>query len=781
METGNNPISLSRQYYDIKDIDATFDEFLIYFRNKYLINIKFDTNADIRQIIKHALDIYRSKGTKREIALLFQLVYGVDIDIYLPSVDLMKLSDGEWHQPIYLELSLSDNNIRLYQKEIKGEKSGAIAFVDNVIRRAPNHTLLDVAFISAVQGHFQTGEKIRPTDGSMVIADCPYMIGSLFNIDIDPIGTGEGYNVGDVVEIDSKYGSGAVFRVDTVANSTGIISFDVEEPGYGFTNTSSIYVSNNVLTINELVMTNTSIFSTYFNWQDTITQPLAQITYYHANGNFVVGQTVYTYTGGGSVLGQGVIISDNQTDTNSGVFIVSLLTGTLNNTLYSVSNTLIANVSGYSDISATGKVIANASLIFGELSNQYGSFISKEIITQPQFGVTTSNPLMTPNGILNTTQPSIIPTGGVFKNGYTIVGQTSTATATLTNIQIDVGICNIVNQFVASDYSYFYSASCNGNIKSVGTGLDASVAWANNLIYLETVTTSNDTISSYMGVKFDDTAYGFPAHPTANLSSNISYCFTNSTFSIGRIDQFYLNNIGSNYTKPPMIVINEERISTQNILDNQLFLVADSGAFDTGELITQAATGARGLVEVGSNSSIVNVLRLNYSNSFVVTSNSTTVIVGSSSGGVANIATIGTEFSNTDPMGRNAAIVTQATFGNGVLTGLTRVNAGYGYVDGELVNIGESGHGIVKLQEQGRSKGYYRTKGGNLSDVKKLFDGDYYQNFSYEIISPIVKDKYDQMIQQVAHVSGTKRFGKFRYSTRDHGDSSVLTSTITVT
>ncbi len=132
-------------------------------------------------------------------------------------------------------------------------------------------------------------------------------------------------------------------------------------------------------------------------------------------------------------------------------------------------------------------------------------------------------------------------------------------------------------------------------------------------------------------------------------------------------------------------------------------------------------------------------------------------------------------------MGRNVNIQTAATFGNGVLTGLTRINSGYGYVDGEQVDIGTSGHGIVQLKEQGVSKGYYRVKGGNVSDIKKLFDGDYYQNFSYEIISPIVKDKYDQMIQQVAHVSGTKRFGKFRHATKDRNVSEVLTTTITVT
>src|SRR6266702_5254421 len=81
LETVNQPVYLARRYYDIKDIDQTLDEFIVFFKNKYLIGIDFDTTTDIRHIIKHALDIYRSKGTPRELKLLFGLVYGKDVDL----------------------------------------------------------------------------------------------------------------------------------------------------------------------------------------------------------------------------------------------------------------------------------------------------------------------------------------------------------------------------------------------------------------------------------------------------------------------------------------------------------------------------------------------------------------------------------------------------------------------------------------------------------------------------------------------------------------------------
>jgi hypothetical protein len=59
----------------------------------------------------------------------------------------------------------------------------------------------------------------------------------------------------------------------------------------------------------------------------------------------------------------------------------------------------------------------------------------------------------------------------------------------------------------------------------------------------------------------------------------------------------------------------------------------------------------------------------------------------------------------------------------------------------------------------GQAPGYYLTKGGFLSDVKKLYDGYYWQNFSYEIISPLMVSKYYKMVQEVTHVAGTIMFG----------------------
>jgi hypothetical protein len=105
-----NPLSYLRSFYDDIDVDTTSEEFLVYFKEKYLKDIELRTDVDTRRLVKHALDIYRSKGTERGADLLFKMVYGVPAKFYYPGRDLFRLSDGQWTIPRYIEVALKETN-----------------------------------------------------------------------------------------------------------------------------------------------------------------------------------------------------------------------------------------------------------------------------------------------------------------------------------------------------------------------------------------------------------------------------------------------------------------------------------------------------------------------------------------------------------------------------------------------------------------------------------------------------------------------------------------------
>jgi len=119
------------------------------------------------------------------------------------------------------------------------------------------------------------------------------------------------------------------------------------------------------------------------------------------------------------------------------------------------------------------------------------------------------------------------------------------------------------------------------------------------------------------------------------------------------------------------------------------------------------------------------------------------------------------------------------------ITQLQILDSGYGFINSETVSITSSNNdslasGIAVLSRQGEAQGFYSQKGGFLSDQKKLFDGNYYQDYSYEIISSVVLNKYEEMLKQVLHLSGTKYFSKYEYAEAANSSVNILDVNITV-
>lgn len=780
MESSNNPIYFSRNYYGIKDIDTTLDEFIVFFKEKYLKNIQLQTFSDTRQLIKHALDIYRTKGSQRCVELLFQLVFNKKVNFYYPSTDLFKLSDGQWYQPIYLELPLSDNNILLVNKEIYGLTSGATAFVEYIVRRNTDGKglLQDIAYISAITGKFQVYEKIQPVDKSVVIELCPSIMGSLTEVEINSFGTGQGFSVGDIVSIDGTYGKSATGRVNATANQFGVVIPMMVEGGYGYTNTSPVYVSNVVFTITDINITNT-YSTTYFQFLDQFTQPLGYINYINANGIFTTGQEIFTYYSNGSVAGSAYIMNINQTNTSTGIIFVNILSGNVANTFYTSANAIGANLAvsnGFSWSNATGSYIANDASIILTVNSNIGFQIGERINQGPISGTLIS--ISGSNLIVGSVQ-------GTFRVNELIYSNTTFSIANVQNVSIKIGLTNTSGIFVAASNSYVGSNIINGsllNLNTLGSGI--TVSSPNEFIYSETVSYNTDLLSTYTGVALNAVSFGFPANSSANLTNTvIGSLMSFANMTIGKITNLPISGFGQNYTIPPFIVADESRVRGFHIHDDIITFSGSTGNFTNGELITQSSTNARGLLK-GSNSSTLFLQQLRFdsstiwsNNQFVLTTNSSTTIIGDLSGVTANVIAIAAN-TVTEVMGHNADIESMFGTGNGSITSLQIISSGFGFLDGETVIItddeGNIATGTANLINQGVGSGYYRQKGGFLSDQKKLFDGYFYQNYSYQIISSIMMDKYQDMLNQITHPSGTIMFGQFRWTQENNVDNLSL-------
>lgn len=232
----------SRKLLEYHDVDQTVDRFIIYFKEKYLKGIDFDTFSNKKLLVKAAIDLFRSKGTEKSIDLLFKLVYGTKIEIYTPGDDILKPSDGKWVIPQYLELTVKEKTKSFVGKLVHGSKSGASAVVEYLITRNIKGHLIDIIYLSNLEGNFLKDDIIN-TGGSD--DGCPQVIGSLSTVDVTL--QGQGFTAGEEVYIVSTQGVEGKARVTKVEDQTGVVQFFLIEGGWGYSLTANTIVSTKVL------------------------------------------------------------------------------------------------------------------------------------------------------------------------------------------------------------------------------------------------------------------------------------------------------------------------------------------------------------------------------------------------------------------------------------------------------------------------------------------------------------------------------------------------------
>jgi len=169
-------------------------------------------------------------------------------------------------------------------------------------------------------------------------------------------------------------------------------------------------------------------------------------------------------------------------------------------------------------------------------------------------------------------------------------------------------------------------------------------------------------------------------------------------------------------------------------------------------------TQAKGLV-VATEDNKVYVKRQQFQNKFELNK----TLTGAATGVTANLIQIET-FTGRYPIGFNAQIDGSAYSADGVITSLQVIDSGYGYSNNQtLVYTSEdgsrSGTARAIVEGVGTGSGYYKTSKGFLSNISKIHDGDYYQEYSYDIMSRLPLDKYAEMFKKVMHTAGTRFFG----------------------
>jgi uncharacterized protein YdeI (BOF family) len=419
---------LTRHHFEINDIDETFDDFLVHYKEKYLADFPFNTQTDKRFVIKHIMDFYRTKGSRQSLELLMQILYGEETTVYYPGQDILRVSDSKWYAPIYLELTASDRTKTFQDKQITGSISGAKAFVEGVVTKRVDGKIIDVAYLSDVRGSFEYDELITD-DGTL--ENAPRIVGSMNEIEVNS--GGSGYAIGDIVDVSAPQGRQGKGRITSVGSATGVVEFELLDGGWGFTNNefTNVYVSDAVIFVD-----NENLDFIDFEPVRQNIEKVSTISSEDINATWEIGNTIEGYNGDDDLVANGIILS--VANTNSNGAIVSA------NTSQSII-TILVNDGTFGD---QYKIVFDANVAFS---------IGEYIEEASEYELEVS-----------------IDSGPGFQVGETIVNSIESANGTI--LTWETGIVTAVNGTIVQVGSYFGDIAVNDVIISDNTNTEATIS-----------------------------------------------------------------------------------------------------------------------------------------------------------------------------------------------------------------------------------------------------------------------------------------------------------------
>lgn len=655
------------------------------------------------------------------------------------------INDGGFGYSNTADVYISDKVLRYNTLINSNTQISTFATFENVTQQ-----LMRVGFTSGVNAQYFTPNTVLFAQGNTTVANATAGIVSVTLVS-NTVGTVRVNNISGNIAA-----TNLVFKaslVNVTYNSSSNISL--------FTSNSIIESVNSTSTANALILSSTATNATHGS---LLLRPISG-NVYSTNASFrlVVNNatiaTVNTYT---SNLSFTAVVANSVDITASGMVVGSNSThiglDSVINTFYpsTLFSYVVGNISGSSaniNFVSTG---TDANFQVGSLDN------NETILTTPDSlaaNNTGSIPFLNINLDLSPNNANAVGYGFVKYPGASInttildairynsmtIGTISALTSINPGTDYNVDPFVLVHEPDVAGYKRKdFIIGINNPTKLYAVGELVKQTSNTSAIQLNITNFSGTAANGSATSTFDVSEYVYQSNGSANVATGFVYSSGitggNGSVKLIGVTGTFQNTATNGYQLQTLTTG-----ATANII-----LVASS----------TVTTTAIGQVKEGSTPSFLNVRRLSFENTF----NSGNTIIGSSTGASATITTV-LEDTSSLAIGENADINANVQVANAVVSSLSVLDSGYGYIDGENVVLEKSGSPYIvtaqtTLNKQGVGEGYYSTTRGFASSDKKILDSDYYQEYSYEIQSKVPFTKYSEILKKIIHVAGTRMFGK---------------------
>lgn len=216
------------------DVDRTITSFIENFQKQYCNDILRTAPADKKVLVKKIKDLYTNKGTEKGFQLLFRLLFNKEVEIYYPSNQILRASDGKWTQrsSIFLETVYGNPDTILNTNVlITSDTSQYTLFIeekDICSSLAGISTTTFEFFIDNRQNvPINIGDRIEAPNYKGVVVAVP----NKFTI----TNPGTGFRVGDILTLEAGQGNVARVKVTKISSGGGIVNVQLVNSGIGYT------------------------------------------------------------------------------------------------------------------------------------------------------------------------------------------------------------------------------------------------------------------------------------------------------------------------------------------------------------------------------------------------------------------------------------------------------------------------------------------------------------------------------------------------------------------
>jgi len=244
----------------VKDLDKTLDSFIDQFKKELAHNFP-NTVSDERFLLAHIKDQYLAKGSESSYKLLFRLLFGKKVELSYPGTQMLRASDGRWNQEIsvFAHVDFGDPleivgklvDIQTETRLIRvlvDRKEDLVGEIDRIVALGGDiyEFFLDKRFF----GVLEAGDRIKFKDTFQA---------TILPATQTPRITqpGKNFRVGQVFEVISGSGTGALLKVTAVDDNNGIKYAEFIKFGLGYTSSFAVSIlSSN--TVNAAVLVSTT-------------------------------------------------------------------------------------------------------------------------------------------------------------------------------------------------------------------------------------------------------------------------------------------------------------------------------------------------------------------------------------------------------------------------------------------------------------------------------------------------------------------------------------------